>query len=143
MLAWLSSSPDRWNTFVRNRVAKIQSGLPRENWGHVKGKDNPADCSSRGIYPSELPSHPLWWTNPDWLLGFDTASFNPEHQAHITDLEIKPVTAHVVTQSLDFTLVNQFSSWNKLIRITHSVGKRIIRASRMRLLSFIKISRSS
>ena len=33
----------------------------------MKGTENPADCASRGVLPSELVNHPLWWTGPDWL----------------------------------------------------------------------------
>ncbi|XP_015123777.1 uncharacterized protein LOC107045884 [Diachasma alloeum] len=34
---------------------------------HVSGKENPADCASRGITPSQLADHHLWWTGPDWI----------------------------------------------------------------------------
>ena len=33
----------------------------------MKGVDNPADCASRGLFPSELIDHNLWWEGPDWL----------------------------------------------------------------------------
>ena len=41
--------------------------IPPNRWSHVKGIENLADCASRGILPSELISHPLWWIGPDWL----------------------------------------------------------------------------
>lgn len=28
---------------------------------------NPADCASRGLLPSELLTHDLWWNEPSWL----------------------------------------------------------------------------
>ena len=36
-------------------------------WSHVNGVDNPADCASRGMFPSELIGHKMWWSGPDWL----------------------------------------------------------------------------
>ena len=30
-------------------------------------EDNPADCASRGLFPSELISHEIWWAGPHWL----------------------------------------------------------------------------
>ena len=41
--------------------------VPTSCWGHVVSDDNPADCASRGIFPSELLNHDLWWNGPPWL----------------------------------------------------------------------------
>nr|XP_034194563.1 uncharacterized protein LOC117610841 [Osmia lignaria] len=66
-LTWVNRSPSRWKTFVANRVAKIQSIVPNAHWHHVPTEDNPADCASRGISITQLGSHPLWWSGPEWL----------------------------------------------------------------------------
>ncbi len=29
--------------------------------------ENPADYASRGLFPSELLDHDLWWNGPAWL----------------------------------------------------------------------------
>lgn len=75
-LAWISGHPSRWKEFVRNRVSRIQEILPRATWFHVAGKDNPADCASRGVSPAQLVTHPLWWHGPQWL------SLSPVHWPH-------------------------------------------------------------
>ena len=67
VLSWLSGSPRRFKTYVGNRVATIVEIIPPERWRHVRGTDNPADCASRGLYPSELVDHQLWWNGPAWL----------------------------------------------------------------------------
>ena len=36
-------------------------------WRHVRSADNPADCASRGLFPSELVDFALWWKGPTWL----------------------------------------------------------------------------
>ena len=41
--------------------------VPPGRWRHVRSQDNPADCASCGLFPSELLTHKLWWNAPDWL----------------------------------------------------------------------------
>ncbi|XP_058463957.1 uncharacterized protein LOC131438143 [Malaya genurostris] len=65
VLQWLSGHPCKWDTYVANRTSLILDVLPRKHWSHVTSKNNPADCASRGISPSDLVNHPLWWTGPD------------------------------------------------------------------------------
>jgi len=59
-LFWIQGHASRWKTYVANRVSHIQLQLPDAHWRHVPGRENPADCASRGIQPGELISHPLW-----------------------------------------------------------------------------------
>ena len=35
--------------------------VPPDRWNHVSSPDNQADCASRGLFPSELVDHELWW----------------------------------------------------------------------------------
>ena len=67
VLNWLDGSPQRFKTFVGNRVSTIMELIPPERRNHVNGLDNPADCASRGLLPSELLQHKLWWDGPLWL----------------------------------------------------------------------------
>ena len=67
VLNWLDGSPRRFKTFVGNRVSTIMELIPPEKWNHISGLDNPADCASRGLFPSELLQHQLWWDGPLWL----------------------------------------------------------------------------
>lgn len=69
---WITSHSSKWKDFVRNRVSYIQETLPNANWKLVPGKDNPADCASRGMSPSQLKQHLMWWNGPPWLfLDYD------------------------------------------------------------------------
>lgn len=67
VLHWLWGSPTRLKTYVGNRVSSIIELFGPECWHHVSGVLNPADCASRGLFPSELINHALWWEGPDWL----------------------------------------------------------------------------
>lgn len=94
VLSWLQSYPARWDTFVANRVSKIQDILPASQWSHVQSSENPADCASRGISPSELASHSLWWHGPSFLARRD---FNVSSEQHFDEralLERRNVQVH-------------------------------------------------
>ena len=67
VLGWLNGDPRRFKTFFGNRVSQITDLIAPSKWSHVCGTDNPADCASRGIFPSELIDHDLWWSGPPWL----------------------------------------------------------------------------
>ncbi|KAH9632753.1 hypothetical protein HF086_006453 [Spodoptera exigua] len=66
-LHWVHSDPQTLKTFVATRVTKILNNLPAEHFYHVPGTSNPSDCLSRGLSPSQLVTHPLWFTGPPWL----------------------------------------------------------------------------
>ena len=77
VLSWLDGNSKRYKTFVGNRIASILTDLPPTTWHHVPTQDNPADCASRGILPSELLPHSLWWNGPPWLM-IDPISMPPQ-----------------------------------------------------------------
>ena len=59
VLSWLDGSPKRFKTFVGNRLSTILSDIPSSTWHHVPTLENPADCASRGLSPSEFLEHTL------------------------------------------------------------------------------------
>ncbi|XP_050667011.1 uncharacterized protein LOC126966802 [Leptidea sinapis] len=120
-LCWVHSSPHRWDTFVANRVTKIQNDLPVNTFYHVSGIDNPADCLSRGLTPAQIIDHPLWFCGPEWVklnpdhwpvIAFNpsTVSHPPEERNHVH------VTAEFMEENLIVSLADRFSSWSKLLR---------------------------
>lgn len=56
VLAWLSHPPNLLKNFVAHRVMEILELTTRS---FVSSQDNPADCSSHGLLPTELIHHPL------------------------------------------------------------------------------------
>ncbi|XP_036322189.1 uncharacterized protein LOC118736208 [Rhagoletis pomonella] len=119
-LAWLQSHPSRWSTFVANRVAEVQEILPSECWAHVRSESNPAYCASRGMSPSSLLSHKLWWHGPSWLSSSSYVRHEVKRQDHITQLELRKKTAavNVAEPSQQWTLLEKCSSFSKLKRVT-------------------------
>ncbi|XP_015112558.1 uncharacterized protein LOC107038156 [Diachasma alloeum] len=110
-----------WKEYVHNRVASIQELVQEANWRYVNGKENPADCASRGILVAQLNAHHLWWTGPKWLRK--GSSQWPKGSARLdpsTNLEEKPgvtLTGSLARSSL-WDLCTRYSSLYKLLRIT-------------------------
>ena len=117
VLAWLSSHPSRWKTFVGNRVSEIFSVMDKTQWSHVKSAHNPADMASRGVKPLELSENSLWKHGPAWLQN--QLIEYPRSDSLDTNIEEKSIKTHVVTNStgLHDLLWNKFSSLQKLVRV--------------------------
>ncbi|KAL0860882.1 hypothetical protein ABMA27_009419 [Loxostege sticticalis] len=121
-LSWIHSSPHRWSVFVSNRVAQCQENLPPENYYHVAGCENPSDCLSRGMLPSQLLSHDLWWNGPSWMRSppseWPVKPFTPSNAGQLPELRAKVLTATVHCEPLILNeLAQRVSSWDKLLRI--------------------------
>ncbi|XP_043469792.1 uncharacterized protein LOC122503353 [Leptopilina heterotoma] len=134
VLAWLNDHPSKWKLYVANRVAEIQTLLPKIKWKHVSTKSNPADLVSRGLSPTDLQFSTLWWNGPDWLtkplieqkneIDYSLGEFN---------LKCRPVTCQVNTSN-DHNIINslmKFSSCQKTIRILAYILKFIRRLKEM------------
>lgn len=68
VLDWIHANPKRYKIFIASRITKINKLINKECWSHVRSEENAADCASRGVSPSELLSHPLWWHGPKFLV---------------------------------------------------------------------------
>ncbi|XP_067142348.1 uncharacterized protein [Centruroides vittatus] len=123
-LSWLSSSPQRWKTFVANRVAEVQTTIPNAKWHHISSEENPADCASRGISATELLSQSLWWHGPHWLLDTQFPETNPalcnSAECAVEERKIHTIVAHT---RMDESLLTTFSSLSKLKRVTAFVHR--------------------
>ena len=120
VLNWLVGSPRRFNVYVGNRVSHIVELIAPDRWGHVEGTQNPADCASRGLLPSELIEHTLWWTGPDWL-RCDASVWpkQPQLSPNTPSEEGDEICHHVVLSVADPIIpVDRYSSFARLKRIT-------------------------
>lgn len=119
VLSWLTADPRRFKTYVGNRVSSIVELIPPRRWRHVSGADNPADCASRGLFPSELLQHNLWWDGPDWLRlepqdwprGYTvSSSLVPEEE--------KEICLSTTIEYGEVIPLARFSSLSRLLRVT-------------------------
>lgn len=67
VLSWLKTEPYRLKIYVSNRVSQILELTKPGQWYHVKTDLNSADPASRGIMPSQLLHHGLWFKGPAFL----------------------------------------------------------------------------
>lgn len=121
VLAWIKGEPGKWKTFVANRVTEINSSIKSCKWHHVKSSDNPADIASRGVYPKELVDNKLWWNGPNWLKD-DKSRWPIDRKLEIStvleSLKVKSNMKCLNTNITEETVLNRFSSLQKLLRIT-------------------------
>ena len=120
VLSWLVGNPRRFKTYVGNRVSHIMELIAPDRWNHVSGTDNPADCASRGLFPSELLDHHLWWNGPTWLR---LPSHNWPQQSDLPPSEPsdeeRQICYLVLANPIDPIIpLDQYSSFNRLKCVT-------------------------
>ncbi len=103
-----------------NRISTIVNLIPPDKCNHVNGLDNPADCAWRGLNPSELLHHPLWWNSPTWLkqspADWPKPSTLPPNESFEEETE---VSLHVTTPPVSPIIpLDRYSSFNQLKRVT-------------------------
>jgi hypothetical protein len=91
VLTWIQGSPNKWKTFVGNRVAMIKEETASETWRHVPTQSNPADFISRGVDPSTLSTSTLWWRGPPWHLEAPSSWPSAEFNTPTENMEIRNV----------------------------------------------------
>lgn len=122
-LAWLRTPSYRLKTYVANRVAQAQELVSPQCWRYIPSADNPADCASRGILPSQLVNHPLWWHGPDWLQFHPSTwpaqdtEFSPD-PASVEEMRTAPLVSLLISTPPSWDLFTQYSSWRKLLHVT-------------------------
>ncbi|XP_011859022.1 PREDICTED: uncharacterized protein LOC105556535 [Vollenhovia emeryi] len=132
-LTWVSSHPAKWKNYVRNRVTAVQELLPTATWRFVPGKENPADCATRGLSAQEIENHSLWWRGPPWLSQTTTEWPKwSERKSSNVDMEEKPnhaLTSRCDDQEPPWDLLTKYSSLTTLLRVT-ATCKRAVRRFR-------------
>lgn len=127
VLAWLSSEPRKWSTYVANRTSEILDIIPRTYWHHVPSKENAADIASRGVLPSSLVNLDLWWHGPQWLVNDESLWPVTNTAGDSAGTNIEQKTTNIVNTLLTsqcsppnhplFVLFTNNSSFSKIIRI--------------------------
>ncbi|XP_044580471.1 uncharacterized protein LOC123262367 [Cotesia glomerata] len=112
VLQWLKRSPSTLKVFEANRVTQIQTLCSKIEWRHVRTKDNPADCLSRGQLPSEFLNNKMWLIGPTWL-SQDPLNWPNLKPAVLSELPgVRKITCLLASTD---NLFKRFSSYSKLI----------------------------
>ncbi|GFW74204.1 integrase catalytic domain-containing protein [Trichonephila clavipes] len=111
--------PIKENIFVKNRITKILNLTSTDEWHHIPGKLNPADCATRGLSPQQLMNADYWWKGPDWI-----NNDLKEELASAKILTTCKVEADSVLNSIPLVVksnplepISKFSNFTKLIRV--------------------------
>lgn len=125
VLHWLKTEPNILETFVANRVSKIQLLTDNYTWNYVRSNNNPADIASRGISTKQLLECNLWWNGPEFLLNTDPSHwsnlFLPEYQ--LNEYEIPGLKKLKVALNIEINpnfivdLVTRYSNFHKFKRV--------------------------
>ncbi|CAK1577869.1 unnamed protein product [Parnassius mnemosyne] len=111
VLAWINSHPNKWKTFVANRVSTILECLEPYQWSHIQSKQNPADCASRGLRPPELLQSFLWQNGPELLKEKIITQNKLKHfETNLEEIKVLMVT-------VEDEFWSRYSSLNKLLRV--------------------------
>lgn len=119
-LWWIKSPHHRWLPFVVNPVKKIQDRSENAVGDYIKTDENPAVIASKGIKPTPLKDHNLWWNGPKFLVEKITA-FSNHIDFECTKLQPigvrqsrKIIVAHLSFKNIT---IERYSSFLKLIRV--------------------------
>lgn len=122
VIDWLNMSRRYKNKSVEERIKKIKRvcGYEASLWKHVKSKENPADLTTRGLFPNELIRNwEFWIKGPDFLKDWEGV------QAAVAiageKIEFEELCTKYGSTFDDFC--KQFSSYFKLLRIVGMVVK--------------------
>lgn len=115
-LGWIKADPLKYKTFVANRTAEIQSAK-MSTWRYCPSEDNPADCASRGLMPTELLQHNLWWNGPAWLKKTEEHWPTLEFQEPEVEQRKMEIVVNVATAPRENLLLGS-SSWFRTVRVT-------------------------
>ncbi|XP_018393245.1 PREDICTED: uncharacterized protein LOC108772247 [Cyphomyrmex costatus] len=134
-LTWITSHPAKWKEYVRNRVIAIHELVPTATWRFVPGKENPADCASRGISAHEIKQHSLWWQGPAWLSQAPN-NWPQFNLSSPSNFDLEENCKHVCVslrnnQILPWDLIDRYSSLTRLLRITATCKRAIKRFRRL------------
>jgi len=132
VLSWLTISHEAFKQYVSNRVHQIQTLLPSCQWRYVKSEENPADCASRGLMPSALPQHKLYWHGPSFLLTPPHQWGSDVERLSYSDLpEGKFVAPVVCVSEATPEWFTRFSSYDNLIRVVSRILRFVARCRRI------------
>ncbi|XP_064482923.1 uncharacterized protein LOC135395761 [Ornithodoros turicata] len=102
-LTWIKGRAARWKVFVCNRVTEIQATSTADQWRHCPGKQNPADCLTRGMTIHALLRSSHWWEGPNWLKDGESQwpKFDAPSRTEESDMEACSNSSQVMHVTLE------------------------------------------
>ena len=119
VLAWLQGDINRWERYIANRVSEINNIISPNQWSYVKSEENPADCATRGLYPTQLQKFKLWWEGPAWLKTYSIKDCQDNNLTYLTNngQSTKCCVAIYKTCEIVNIILHKYSSYKRVIRV--------------------------
>ncbi|XP_025191316.1 uncharacterized protein LOC112591650 [Melanaphis sacchari] len=131
VLSWLTIPHETFKQYVSNRVHQIQTVLPNCHWRYVPSIDNPADCASRGLTPSELPQFMLYWLGPRFIKDLPNEWGRDRDRLPCSDLpEVRSITLLVQSKDPLSEWFTRFSSYDNMIRVVAWMRRFLLKSRR-------------
>lgn len=128
-LKWITTSPHLRETFVANRVTKIQDLTAGCFWHHCPGVLNPSDKPSRGESVAQLLANRDWFSGPAFLYQDKSAwPPMPELPEAVPDTKNEVVVAVCETEP-DVVSKVKFESWSRQRRTFAYVARFLLKLS--------------
>jgi hypothetical protein len=135
VLSWLTVPHESFKSYVSNRVHQVRTLLPNCQWHHVESTDNPADCASRGLTPSTLAVHELYWRGPaiiysssdDWTRNVPSLSLDELPETRLVSCTTRGDESPV-------EWFERFSSYDHMLRVVARMY-RFVNKCRRRLIA--------
>jgi len=144
VLSWLTTPQVSYKIFVSNRINKINQLLPDCKWLHVSSEENPADCASRGLKPSELRYHELFWNGPSFLYNSADSWPSDLPRVSVEQLPEIKITSLLVSSDQNHEWFNRFSSYQHMLRVVVWVQRFVslckIRPTPLGPLSYVELN---
>ncbi|XP_037501540.1 uncharacterized protein LOC119375434 [Rhipicephalus sanguineus] len=134
-LHWIRAKT-RNRDLISNRVAEISKLTNPDTWAHCSSGENPADLLTRGVSAKALLESDKWWHGPPWIsTPGPIPSFKLDDLPNDRDNEPLFETATTICPSLvssrtSIVRAEDFSSLNRLLRVTAFVQRFVHNASR-------------
>ena len=121
VLQYIANETRRFKVFVGNRVAEIRETSFSDQWHHIDGTLNPADCATRGSNINDITGDSVWLTGPKFLY-YDEAQWPQQPTIECVDAsdeEVKQIALNslLVTDQGNVSLTRKYSSWSKTLRV--------------------------
>ena len=118
-LHWLNNSHKVYEPFVQNRLIKVRQLFNVNYWKYVDTNRNPADIISRGSSLCDLQGNTFWFNGPDFLndLSLNRPSYDLNKVNDISSCIVSS-TVNIYKFDLQFIDINNFSSFERLLRVT-------------------------
>lgn len=119
VLSWIRGDINKWPVFVANRIGMIHATTNVSQWNHVSTHENPADYSSRGLTAQQIIGLETYWHGPKWLS--EPQNKWPKSDWNFLEADQLEKTVHVADVSIKESMIQNYSSLNRLLRITASL----------------------